>query len=210
MIVEEEVYLEHFGVKGMRWGVRKDHRTEGEKIVSQLRTNAAMVNPSQKKFAKEANKATMKRARQRYRASPEGKAQRRKQIKLAAIGGAVAVGVAGGVMAKSLMNQYGGVKLKAADAPLRRGNVVTRHLMHKTGPVKTVNINPNLRERALRARAASASGNDAKVMKRVAANHLESTKKANDTLKSWYNQNNVPIPKREFIDTGYWEGIVNR
>jgi hypothetical protein len=25
MIIDENAYLEHFGVKGMRWGVRKDH-----------------------------------------------------------------------------------------------------------------------------------------------------------------------------------------
>lgn len=25
MIIEEEVYLEHFGIKGMRWGVRNKH-----------------------------------------------------------------------------------------------------------------------------------------------------------------------------------------
>lgn len=30
MIVEENVYLEHFGTKGMRWGVRK-HRDEAER-----------------------------------------------------------------------------------------------------------------------------------------------------------------------------------
>lgn len=28
MIVDEEVYLEHFGVKGMRWGVRKNNKTD--------------------------------------------------------------------------------------------------------------------------------------------------------------------------------------
>lgn len=26
MIIDEEIYLEHFGVKGMRWGVRKQRR----------------------------------------------------------------------------------------------------------------------------------------------------------------------------------------
>lgn len=28
MIVDEEVYLEHFGVRGMKWGVRKQRRKE--------------------------------------------------------------------------------------------------------------------------------------------------------------------------------------
>lgn len=29
MIIEEDVYLAHYGVKGMRWGVRNDRRVEG-------------------------------------------------------------------------------------------------------------------------------------------------------------------------------------
>lgn len=32
MIVDEEVYLEHFGVKGMRWGVRKNTDTKSTKV----------------------------------------------------------------------------------------------------------------------------------------------------------------------------------
>lgn len=32
MIIDEEVYLEHFGVKGMRWGVRKTTDTKSTKV----------------------------------------------------------------------------------------------------------------------------------------------------------------------------------
>lgn len=36
MIIDEEDYLEHFGVKGMKWGVHRDgtRRTTGQKFAS--------------------------------------------------------------------------------------------------------------------------------------------------------------------------------
>lgn len=32
MYVDEQAYLEHYGVKGMRWGVRKDDRSIGQRV----------------------------------------------------------------------------------------------------------------------------------------------------------------------------------
>lgn len=50
MIVDEEVYLEHYGVKGMKWGVRKDKLVSG---VRQRRENKraklAAMTPAQRR-----------------------------------------------------------------------------------------------------------------------------------------------------------------
>lgn len=39
MIIEEEVYLEHYGVKGMRWGVRKDRKSSEQDIKTKKGSN---------------------------------------------------------------------------------------------------------------------------------------------------------------------------
>lgn len=36
MIIDEEYYLEHFGVKGMRWGVRRQTRKESNKELKEV------------------------------------------------------------------------------------------------------------------------------------------------------------------------------
>lgn len=53
MIIEEDIYLEHFGVKGMRWGVRKKREPT---TIEQLNANTAMMYPHLKKTVKKANK----------------------------------------------------------------------------------------------------------------------------------------------------------
>lgn len=41
MIVEEEVYLEHFGVKGMKWGVRKERNSNSSSAGQKIKRGAA-------------------------------------------------------------------------------------------------------------------------------------------------------------------------
>ncbi|MBA2727659.1 MAG: hypothetical protein H0U49_05750 [Parachlamydiaceae bacterium] len=54
MIIEEDIYLEHFGVKGMQWGVRN---TSGSKSKSKPKLTAAELRARKKRINSNVNKA---------------------------------------------------------------------------------------------------------------------------------------------------------
>lgn len=43
MIIDEEVYLEHFGKKGMKWGVRKDSSSDSKRVSNKKKAVAVGV-----------------------------------------------------------------------------------------------------------------------------------------------------------------------
>ena len=158
MIIREEVYLAHYGVKGQRWGVR--------------------------------------RAR-----TPQQQAKRKRNLKIAGAAAGVGIGVAGAV----LLNKHR-TRLKATMYVVGMGkNAGQRHIA-KHGSRKIAAVSPELQERAYAARKAAGSGEQHQaLMKQVARDHLKSVTSVNSQLKDWFNQGNVRIPDRKYIDTGFWE-----
>lgn len=96
MIIDEDVYLEHFGVKGMRWGVRKERAagnrrraSEAQAEIDRLRSRSGIVPFKQARLQREAE----------IRDEQNAKAQAKEQGKLTptqkklAIGGAAAAAI---------------------------------------------------------------------------------------------------------------------
>ena len=95
MIITEEVYLEHFGVKGMKWGVRRDRRAQthakvgrGEGTRGERLRSAVQIGP--KDFIKGRGlqgAARIKGARQLERNARVRSGQGSVRDKLAYVGG---------------------------------------------------------------------------------------------------------------------------
>ncbi len=39
MLIDEDIYLEHYGVKGMQWGIRNDRRSQRSNKVASKSTS---------------------------------------------------------------------------------------------------------------------------------------------------------------------------
>ena len=170
MIIDEAVYLEHHGVKGQKWGVRKK-KTSGD--------------PER-----------------------DSVVQRRKRVAVVVGIGLGAAVAAGSIYAIRNQKVSALKNVPVFQKKTKAGKIAAKGFMNRHGSTP---VSPELRSRALAARANAAAGskNHDKIMKRVAANHLESVKATNTNLKTWFNDSNTPFKQREYLDTSYWENILN-
>jgi hypothetical protein len=135
--------------------------------------------------------------------TPEQLAARRRNLKIAGgVGVLVAVGV-GAYMAKGLLNDYGG--MSKATLP----KFASRSKGGSKAANKALQSNPELKARALAVSRRARSGNTSSLMG-TTSKQLGTAKAANTQMKSWFNQNNVPIKDRSYIDLGPYERILGR
>ena len=70
-------------------------------------------------------------------------------------------------------------------------------------------VSPKLADRVNQARFKAGVGRPNQAnLKTPGKKHLSSVTEANKMLKTWFNENNVPIKDRELIDTTYWERLT--
>lgn len=65
MIVDEQIYLEHFGTKGMKWGVRRQQKRAAKTEVKEAKNEVALAKEHLKTargVRKEQRRASLKRA----------------------------------------------------------------------------------------------------------------------------------------------------
>ena len=165
-----EEFLEHHGVKGMRWGVRK--------AVAKGRSNTYKYVQKNDQKHKENSKARKEFYRKHEHAIKEGLAWT-----AAIVGGAVA----GHYLAKA-----GGKKL----SEIRATNVKTDF----RGMEKLLKSNAQMTQSGMRRSRLSAQAmHNARKLADFDKFHKEIVSKANADLLAGYTRNMTPFPLREFI-----------
>jgi hypothetical protein len=182
MIIDEDAYLEHFGVKGMRWGVRNVRKAVGRGTTKFLDDADIPGRPN----------------RRSNRISDEQKRRETRNARIAvalAVGyGAVRVGMA---ISQQKRATKGIVNASELRSKLKVNESAVNDILRKSGGMKASDLRPPSGKRP------KISPEAQKFINEFSAKQSLLNKAANSDLKDLYEKGQVPLPLRDYLSD--WE-----
>ena len=190
--------MTHHGVKGQKWGIRRNRETG-------IRPSAQALNDSAfgRAASRNVDHHNVRVAKRKTRTREEKIALATKTVKVAS------VALAGGVFAVKVIRELNGASVPKAQLKLHQGESdkwLRQNFIPNNGKTPVSHIKPP--ERVFAMGPAPSINRKLKTPVKSEANFIKSmTKKhntdallENEKLRKWYDDFKVPLPEREFIE----------
>jgi hypothetical protein len=173
MIIDEQSYLAHYGVKGQKWGVRRKLKKAGNKFLDDLDLPGRENRRS--------NRISVEQQRKEKRAA---------RIEFAVK--AAPVVLMGGIFAVKVIRELNGAKTPRPQLKVHQGESdkwLRQNFIPNNGktPVSSLKLKTPVKS-------------EANFMKSMTKKHNANAVIENARLRKWYDEFQIPLPQREFVE----------